>query len=65
MLYAEWNGKTVKVYNHAKRIVRTLIMSKDVSQVICSGEEGNGLITITMIDGKTKVYKDNGIIFRA
>lgn len=65
MLFAEWSGKTVKVYNENKRIVRSLILPKEVRAVICSGEEGSGLITITMIDGKTKVYKDNGIIYRA
>ena len=64
MMFAEWSGNTVKVYRQDKIILRTIRVRHDVVGVQCSGEVGNGFIAITMANGKTDVYHDNGSIYR-
>ncbi|MBO5905314.1 MAG: hypothetical protein J6Q84_02715 [Kiritimatiellae bacterium] len=64
MMFAEWSGHTVKVYRLDRTIMRTIRARYDVVSVQCSGEIGNGYIAITMVNGKTDVYHDNGTIYR-
>ena len=64
MMLAEWSGHIVKVYRQDRIILREIRAAHDVVGVQCSGEVGNGYIAITMVNGKTDVYHDNGSIYR-
>ena len=64
MMFAEWSGRIVKVYRQDRSILRTIWVRHDVVSVQCSGEIGSGFIAITMVNGKTDVYHDNGAIYR-
>ena len=65
MMYAEWSGRTVKVYRmDTKSTLRVIHARQEVVGVQCSGTIGNGFIAITMVNGKTDVYHDNGAIYR-
>ncbi len=64
MMFAEWSGRTVKVYRQDRSILRVLTVRDTVVGVQCTGEIGNGFIAITMANGKTDVYHDNGSIYR-
>lgn len=64
MLYAEWTGHTVKVYNQYKQIVRQINARKDVVSVQCSGDGNDGMIAITLVNGKTDLYNATGQIVR-
>ena len=65
MLYAEWSGKRVDVRMHTKQIVRTLHARDTVVGVQCSGNGlDDGMVAITMTNGKTDLYRANGQIVR-
>ena len=64
MMFAEWSGNVVKVYRQDRTILRIIRARHNVVGVQCSGEVGNGFIAITMDNGKTDVYHDNGSIYR-
>lgn len=64
MLYAEWFGKMVKVYQENKQILRQIRARRDVRCVQCSGEGNDGMIAITLDNGKTDLYRATGQIVR-
>lgn len=64
MLYAEWSGKMVKVYQENKQILRQIRARRDVRCVQCSGEGNDGMIAITLDNGKTDLYRATGQIVR-
>ena len=64
MLFAEWSGHIVKVYQENRQILREIRARKDVRCVQCSGEGNDGVIAITLENGKTDVYRATGQIIR-
>lgn len=65
MLYAEWSGRTVHVYDENGQLVRTLHARFEVEGVQCSGSDVNdGRVAISMENGKTDLYRVNGEVIR-
>ena len=65
MLYAEWSGRTVHVYDEYGRLVRTLHARFEVDGVQCSGSDVNdGRVAISMENGKTDLCRANGEVIR-
>ena len=65
MLYAEWSGRTVRVYDECGQLVRTLRARFEVEGVQCSGSDVNdGRVAISMENGKTDLYRANGQAIR-
>ena len=65
MLYAEWSGTRVKVYNQYKQIVRTINVRYDVVGVQVSGDSPtDAMVAIAMSNGRTDLYKSSGQLVR-
>lgn len=65
MLYAEWSGNRVTVYNQFKTLVRRINVRHDVVGVQVSGDsETDAMVAITQSNGKTDLYKSSGQIVR-
>ena len=65
MLYAEWSGTRVKVYNQYKQIVRTIHVRYDVVGVQVSGDSPtDAMVAIAQSNGKTDLYKSSGQLVR-
>lgn len=65
MLYAEWSGTRVKVYNQYKQIVRTINVRYDVVGVQISGDSPtDAMVAIAQSNGKTDLYKSSGQLVR-
>ena len=65
MLYAEWSGTRVKVYNQYKQIVRTINVRYDVVGVQISGDSpADAMVAIAQSNGKTDLYKSSGQLVR-
>lgn len=65
MLYAEWSGTRVKVYNQYKQIVRTINVRYDVVGVQVSGDSPtDAMVAIAQSNGKTDLYKSSGQLVR-
>jgi len=67
-MYCEWNGRFVTVRETSGRLVRKFSMSRgDVQCATVSGKEpddGNGVVSITLTNGKTEVYATSGRLIR-
>ena len=67
-MYCEWNGHYVNVRSTDGRLIRKFIMSRgDVRCATVSGKEpddGNGVVCITLTNGKTEVYATSGRLIR-
>ena len=65
MLYAEWSGTRVKVYNQYKQIVRTINVRYDVVGVQVPGDSPTAaMVAIAQSNGKTDLYKSSGQLVR-
>ena len=65
MLYAEWSGTRVKVYNQYKQLVRTINVRYDVVGVQVSGDSPtDAMVAIAQSNGKTDLYKSSGQLLR-
>lgn len=65
MLYAEWEGKTVRIYNENRQLLRTLHARFEVAAVQCSGSDlDDGRVAISMVNGKTDLYHAYGSAIR-
>ena len=65
MLYAEWSGTRVKVYNQYKQIVRTINVRYDVVGVQISGDSStDAMVAIAQSNGKTDLYRSSGQLVR-
>lgn len=65
MLYAEWSGTRVKVYNQYKQLVRTINVRYDVVGVQVSGDSPtDAMVAIAQSNGKTDLYKSSGQLVR-
>ena len=65
MLYAEWSGKQVTVYNHNKQLIRRFNARYDVVGVQISGDSPTeAMVAITMSNGRTDVFKSSGQLVR-
>ena len=65
MLYAEWSGTRVKVYNQYKQIVRTINVRYDVVGGQVSGDSPtDAMVAIAQSNGKTDLYKSSGQLVR-
>ena len=65
MLYAEWSGTRVQVYNQYKQIVRTINVRYDVVGVQISGDSPtDATVAIAQSNGKTDLYRSSGQLVR-
>lgn len=66
MLFAEWSGNMVKVYDENRSLQRTYHVENTVVSVQCYGEKGdhNARVAITMTNGRTRLYDGNGSLIR-
>ena len=65
MLFAEWSGNRVSVYNHHKQLVRRINVRHDVIGVQISGDsETEAMVAIAQSNGKTDLYKSSGLLVR-
>ena len=65
MLYAEWEGKTVRIYDEKRQLIRTLRARFEVAGVQCSGTNlDDGRVAISMVNGKTDLYHAYGATIR-
>ena len=66
MLFAEWFGNMVKVYDEKRSLQRTYHVEDSVVSVQCYGEKGdqNARVAITMANGRTRLYDGNGSLIR-
>ena len=65
MLYAEWSGTRVKVYNQYKQIVRTINVRYDVLGVQVSGDSPtDATVAIAQSNGRTDLYRSSGQLVR-
>lgn len=67
-MYCEWNGHYVNVRSTGGALIRKFSMSRgDVQCATVSGPEpdkGDGIVTITLTNGKTEVYATSGRLIR-
>ncbi len=66
-MFAEFNGKQVTLYSDARYIMRRFNVPHNVVNVQVSGRDddiSNGSIAITMDNGRTWLYKTNGVLVR-
>ena len=65
MLFAEWSGNRVSVYNHNKQFVRRINGRHDVIGVQISGDsETEAMVSIAQSNGRTDLYKSSGQLVR-
>ena len=65
MMYAEWSGRMVEVYDERKYLVRRFHARDTVVGVQVSGfSPADGQVAITMVNGKTDLYKTDGALIR-
>lgn len=65
MLYAEWSGTRVKIYNHNKVLVRQINVKHNVVGVQISGDsETEAMVAIAQNNGRTSLYKSSGVLVR-
>mgnify|MGYP003334155294 CR=1 FL=1 len=65
MLYAEWSGKQVTVYNHNKQLIRRFNARYDVVGVQVSGDSPTeAMVAIAMSNGRTDIFKSSGQLVR-
>lgn len=65
MLYAEWSGKQVTVYNHNKQLIRRFNARYDVVGVQVSGDSPTeAMVAIAMSNGRTDLFKSSGQLVR-
>lgn len=62
--YATFKNKRVDLYNMDKSIIRRFNMRADVVNAQVTGFGQDALVAITMVNGKTEVYKSNGTLVR-
>ena len=62
--YVTFNKKSVELRNMNKTLIRKFMMKADVVNAQVSGAGKNATVAITMIDGKTYIYKSNGTLVR-
>ena len=63
-MFANWNNKTVKLYNDYGKIIRQFTVAAQVVDAVVSGAGKDATVAITTKDGKTVLYKSNGQIVR-
>ena len=67
-MYCEWNGRVVTVRATDGRLIRKFTMFRgDVQCATVSGPEpdkGDGVVSITLTNGKTEVYATSGRLIR-
>ena len=65
MLYAEWSGKKVAIYNHNRQLIRQFNTRYDVVGVQVSGDSPTeAMVSIAMSNGRTDLYKSSGQLMR-
>lgn len=66
MLFAEWTGKRVTVYNEYKTLQRVITVTDTVVSVQCTGDkaDADARIAITMANGKTRLYNGHATLIR-
>jgi len=67
MLFAEWEGHTVKLYNQNRQHWRTIRVSHDVVgvQVSSGGSDDNdSTVAISQDNGHTSLYRATGQVIR-
>ena len=66
MLYAEWSGCAVTIYEVVTRqLIRRIKASHNVVGVQISGDSHtDAMVAIAMDNGRTEVYKSNGQLVR-
>jgi len=62
--YATFKNRRVDLYNMDKSLIRRFNMKADVVNAQVSGSGQNAVVAITMVNGKTEVYKSNGTLVR-
>ena len=65
MLYAEWSGTHVSLFDHTRRLVRKFNARANVVGVQVSGDGSmDAKVAITMCNGKTDLYASSGVLIR-
>lgn len=65
MMYAEWSGTKVKLYSETKTLLRQFNVPHNVVGVQVSGNNlDDGMVSIAMDNGHTRLYKANGTLVR-
>ena len=63
-MYVNFKGKSAKLYNDNKQIVRQFRTAADIVNAQVQGSGENAIVALTMKNGKTVLYKSNGTILR-
>lgn len=63
-MYCEWFDKTTKLYFNNHQLLRIYHTRKPVQCASVSGEGNSALVSITMNNGHTSVYKGDGTLIR-
>lgn len=63
-MYINFKGRSAKLYNDNKQIVRQFRVAADIVNAQVSGAGENAVVALTMKNGKTVLYKSNGTIIR-
>ena len=64
-MYAEWEGKRVKLYDNTRVMVRQFSVPNDVVGVKVSGDSRtDAMVAIAMDNGHTRLYRSSGELVR-
>ena len=62
--YASFKGRSVELRSIDRRLIRKFIMQSDVVNAQVSGSGKDTIVAITMVNGKTYLYKSDGTLVR-
>lgn len=64
-MFITFKGKIADLYTDNKQIIRRFKVQHDITNAQINGTGQNALISLTMKNGKTILYKATGQIYRA
>lgn len=63
-MYVNFRGKTASLYDNNSAIIRRFTTNADIVNAQVSGSGMDAVVALTMVNGKTWLYKSNGEIIR-
>jgi hypothetical protein len=64
-MYVNFKGRSAKLYNDNKQIVRQFRVAADIVNAQVQGAGQNAVVALTMKNGKTILYRSNGSVLRS
>ena len=63
-MFCEWNGNTTKIYSDNRSMHRAFHTRLPVRCASVTGEGNDARVSITLTNGRTELYRGDGVLIR-